>query len=95
MWELYNNLLKYFRFGLSVHVGIIWKYAGSHRIFQVAFMKLAEKKEKKAKKNKQQDILAKSHFAWLLRQKLPSKLSVSLYPFQRQSMREMYTASAV
>lgn len=53
-------------------------------------MKLVKKK-KKAKQNKQEDILAKSHFAWLLRQELP----VLLYPLQRQSMRGMYTASAV
>lgn len=95
MQELYNNLLNSFKFSLSVHVGIIWKYAGSHRIFQIVFMKLAEKKKKKAKQNKREDILAKSHFAWLLRQELPSKLSVWLYPLQRQSVRGMYTASAV
>lgn len=55
---------------------------------------IGQKKEK-AKQNKQEDILAKSQFAWLLRQEPPSKLSILLYPLQRHSMKGMYTASAV
>lgn len=43
MQELHNNLLKYFKFSPSVHVGILWEKTGSHRIFQIVFMKSAKK----------------------------------------------------
>lgn len=51
MQELHNNLLKYFKFSLSVHVGILWQSQNiPDSVYEIS-QKIKKKRKKLSKAN--------------------------------------------